>query len=132
MILIGNITRECPQCNTDVELDINIARKPPYGQVAGICCTCGKTTSYDVTKELVEKMQERDERYSRKNIKGAFERITSELDRDMVMMVKAQFHYRNGKKHKDGSMGEIKISPGELNDALSFVILETIDSLGLQ
>jgi hypothetical protein len=45
-------------------------------------------------------------------------------ERNDVMVLVAMYHYRDGKKHDDGSMGTIDISPGQLRDLLAYVMTE--------
>jgi hypothetical protein len=54
-----------------------------------------------------------------KDWEGHFDRLDEEA-KELVMKAVAEFHYRNGVKHPDGSMGEISISPGQLNDVLAY------------
>lgn len=42
--------------------------------------------------------------------------------KELVLEIVAGFNYRNGMHHDDGSRGEIKISPGQFNDALATAI----------
>lgn len=48
----------------------------------------------------------------------------NERDQEHVQWMVAQFHYRTGNVgNHDGSMGEIKITPKELRDALAAAML---------
>jgi len=53
-------------------------------------------------------------------IKGSYDKLKG-MDglQDHSQEVASAFHYRNGKKQYDGSMGEIKITYRELLDALA-------------
>jgi hypothetical protein len=65
--------------------------------------------------------------YKEVEISGSFDRL-SELEKEFVMELVANFHYRNGVKHDDGSMGEIIITPRQMNDCIAFAIFhEEID-----
>ena len=57
------------------------------------------------------------------NVKGKFNSLT-ETSKQEVMELVAMVHYRNGKKHKDDSLGDIKITPGELRDFLSYMLIK--------
>ena len=46
----------------------------------------------------------------------------NEDDREYIQFLVAYFHYRDGKRHNDGSMGTIDITPGEFRDILAFCI----------
>lgn len=50
---------------------------------------------------------------------GAFDR-TSEKERERIMFLLAHFHFRDGKKYDDGSMGTVNISPKQFRDLLAF------------
>lgn len=50
-----------------------------------------------------------------------FNSLTEE-EKEFVMEIVACFMYRTGKKQHDGSLGEIEITPKELNDALAYAI----------
>ncbi len=54
-------------------------------------------------------------------IKGNFDSLSDE-NKEYVMELVAYFHYRTGKSNPDGSLGEIRITLGELNNLLAFVI----------
>ena len=58
-----------------------------------------------------------------KDISGSFKKLSVE-HAELVMEIVAQYHYRNGVKNNDGSMGTIRISPAELNDCLAFILLK--------
>ena len=47
----------------------------------------------------------------------------NEDEREFVMECVAHFHYRNGNRWPDGSMGDISMSPKEFNDILSYTLL---------
>jgi len=63
------------------------------------------------------------ERY--KNLTDSYNKLSKVEDQILVQEIKACFHMRNGKLQEDGSIGEIKITPKELNDALSYILLLT-------
>jgi hypothetical protein len=52
---------------------------------------------------------------------GMFDSV-SYGERDIVMRLVAPFHFRNGCKNLDGSMGTIYITPGQLNDVLAYAL----------
>lgn len=43
---------------------------------------------------------------------------------EKLKLLVAHYHYRNAKKHEDGSLGEVKISPGQLRHLLVQAYLE--------
>jgi|WetSurMetagenome_2_1015567.scaffolds.fasta_scaffold829392_2 hypothetical protein len=57
-----------------------------------------------------------------KHIKNSFDSVQSEEVQEFIKEVVANFHYRDGKKHEDGSMGSIEISPRQFNDCLAFTM----------
>jgi hypothetical protein len=50
---------------------------------------------------------------------GAFDSL-GDQSKEFVMECVACFHYRNGYINHDNSMGEVKITPKELNDILAY------------
>jgi hypothetical protein len=54
-------------------------------------------------------------------LKDAFNKIRDRQDEVFIQEIVSHFHYRNGLEHPDGSLGEIKISPKQLRDALAYV-----------
>ncbi|MFA5395314.1 MAG: hypothetical protein WC346_04770 [Methanogenium sp.] len=44
----------------------------------------------------------------------------NEAEKNFIMEIVCFYHYRNGVKHEDGSMGTIEISPKEMNDVLAY------------
>lgn len=56
-----------------------------------------------------------------KDIKNAFDKLREDKQQ-IVMEIVANFHYRNGNNHLDGSKGDIEISPGELNNCLAYCL----------
>lgn len=59
-----------------------------------------------------------------KDIKGMFGALKDGPTRNKIMEIVANFHIRNGVKQPDFSMGEIKITPGQLNDCLAYMLGE--------
>ena len=53
----------------------------------------------------------------------AFARVSDESIRQGIMEIVANYHWRNGKQHNDGSRGEIRMSPKELRDLLAYMSL---------
>lgn len=49
---------------------------------------------------------------------GEFDKLC-DIDRELVMKIVANFHFRDGKRYDDGSMGTIYISPKQLNDCIA-------------
>jgi hypothetical protein len=47
--------------------------------------------------------------------------VTKELVQDIV----AHYHLRTDKRHNDGSIGEVKITPLELHDLVTYVMVMT-------
>lgn len=56
---------------------------------------------------------------------GAFDRVKGEENRNQIMRIVAEFHYRTGVKQPDGSMGEIRITNRQMNDVVAWVIENT-------
>ena len=54
------------------------------------------------------------------DFKHEFDKLSPEV-KDFIMEVVAQYHYRNGTKHPDGSRGDINITLKEMNDTLAYV-----------
>jgi hypothetical protein len=52
---------------------------------------------------------------------GCFDSLNSE-QKEFIMECKSWFHFMNGKTNPDGSRGEIKITPGELNNLLAYTL----------
>lgn len=50
---------------------------------------------------------------------GQYDRADGRLQ-ETIQEAVANFHYRDGKKHDDGSMGTIVITPGQLRDLLAW------------
>ena len=61
-------------------------------------------------------------RVTKEGIEGAFTSLGL-ADQELVMQIVANFHYRTRKQNEDGSLGEIRITPGELNDAIAYAML---------
>lgn len=55
-----------------------------------------------------------------KDMKDAFDSAPENI-REIVMEIVANFHYRDGKPHEDGSKGTVRISPKQFNDCLAFM-----------
>lgn len=51
----------------------------------------------------------------------AFEKLKDPLITKGIQEIVAAYHVRNGVKHNDGSMGEVRMSPKELRDLLAFM-----------
>ena len=47
--------------------------------------------------------------------------LNEEETKEVILEVMADFHIRNGVKNIDGSLGEIKITPKQLRDALAYM-----------
>lgn len=58
------------------------------------------------------------------DIKGAFDTLPED-QKELVMEVVANFHYRNGKLHPDGSMGTVNITNRQFNDCLAAMLLHS-------
>jgi hypothetical protein len=58
----------------------------------------------------------------KKKSEGLFFKLPSS-DQQFVKECVCFFHFRDGKKHPDGSMGTIRISPQELRDIISYGIM---------
>ena len=56
--------------------------------------------------------------------RGAYDDLPHESQAFVQEMV-AEVHYRDGKKHDDGSMGTIGCSPKQLRDLLAYAIIST-------
>jgi len=57
------------------------------------------------------------------DIKGSFGDL-SDVQKELVMEVVANFHFRDGVHNPDGSMGTVKITNWQFNDCLAFMILQ--------
>lgn len=55
--------------------------------------------------------------------KGKFDTLCDVYQDDILELV-ALFHIRNGVKHKDGSLGDIRITLNELKDCLAYKLSE--------
>lgn len=45
----------------------------------------------------------------------------NQADKETILEIVAKFHYRDGTRHSDGSMGTISITPQQMNDVLASV-----------
>lgn len=52
----------------------------------------------------------------------AYDEITDEDVKRAIQWVISRYHIRNGVKNNDGSIGEIRISPKEMQDLLAYMI----------
>jgi len=57
---------------------------------------------------------------------GIFDHL-NEAQQEAVKCIVATHHTRNGVVQPDGSMGEIKITPGQLRDLLAYTYLLAVD-----
>ena len=64
----------------------------------------------------------------KKDITGSFDQA-NDLDREAVMEIVANFHYRDMKRSDDGSLGSIKITHKELNDCLAYALMGVVHKL---
>ena len=55
------------------------------------------------------------------DMKGCFSDLPEE-SQELVMVIVSNFHYRTTDKQHDGSLGEIKITLKELNNALAYAM----------
>lgn len=58
-------------------------------------------------------------------ISNSFDNL--DLDKEKVLVITSNFHFRDGKLHDDGSMGTIRITPKQFNDCVAYAILTTED-----
>lgn len=59
------------------------------------------------------------------DIIGSFQDlITDGPDQEIIKEIVANFHYRDGKKHEDGSWGTIEITPKEFMDCLAYLLVD--------
>ena len=58
-----------------------------------------------------------------KDIKGMFSAVSGD-NKQKIMEIVANFHIRTGVHNPDSSLGEIKITPGQFNDCLAYMIGE--------
>lgn len=58
----------------------------------------------------------------RSDMAGCFSNLT-QSKKDLLKSVTANWHYRDGVLHEDGSMGTVKISHLQLLDTLAWVLL---------
>ena len=59
---------------------------------------------------------------------GAFKMLNDPLVIEGIKRIVSEYHVRNGKKWNDGSVGEIRMSPGELMDLLAFMATPDAES----
>jgi len=55
-------------------------------------------------------------------MEGKFDSL-SPADRELVLGMSANFHYRDGTKNPEPPMGTISIRPGQLNNLLALALL---------
>lgn len=55
--------------------------------------------------------------------RGMFNTVLDSFERKKVKKFVSAYHIRNSVKHEDGSIGEIKITPMELNDLLAYFLM---------
>ena len=60
-------------------------------------------------------------RIEKQHLDRLFDQL-SEDEQDVVVEIAGNFHYRTRMTHPDGSLGVIKITPGELRDALAYAL----------
>jgi hypothetical protein len=53
-------------------------------------------------------------------IDGAWDKLAPK-DQEPILEILAQFHFRDGKKYDDGSMGTVYISPKQFRDLLAWL-----------
>jgi hypothetical protein len=51
-----------------------------------------------------------------------FDTALSEAEKQLVLELITCFHIRNDTQHEDGSRGDIKITPKEMNDILAYLM----------
>lgn len=51
--------------------------------------------------------------------------LLTQPEKEIVMGIVADYHYRTRVTHDDGSLGEINITPKEFNNVLAKVILDS-------
>ena len=61
-------------------------------------------------------------------IDGFFDKHPNDEQKEFVKEIVAAFHFRNGKKQHDGSLGEIKITIKQLNDCLAYAMFYCVMS----
>ena len=57
-----------------------------------------------------------------RDIKDSFDITENEKIQEFIKEIVAIFHQRDAKKHADGSMGTIKISPKQFRDCIAFAV----------
>lgn len=58
-----------------------------------------------------------------KDFSGSYDKLSGP-NQEIVQVLVAAYHFRNGTKNHDGSLGAIYITPMQLSDLLSYCILE--------
>jgi hypothetical protein len=56
-----------------------------------------------------------------KDIKGAFDSLT-DAQKDVAINIASNFHYRNGFRNEDGSLGSVKVGYREFIDCLAYAL----------
>ena len=59
-----------------------------------------------------------------KDFSGSYDRLSEPNQKDIIEVLGAVYHFRNGTKNHDGSMGTIYITPLQLRDLLAYCIGE--------
>jgi hypothetical protein len=59
---------------------------------------------------------------SREEINDSFFKLPLNLQ-EMVLYIVSHFHYRDGVKHEDGSLGMVRITNKQMNDCIATGIL---------
>ena len=73
--------------------------------------------------EEIQSREELDESLYLKQVHKEYLRQAKErVEKEKIMEIVANFHYRDAKKHVDGSFGTIEISPNQFNDCLAYML----------
>lgn len=59
-----------------------------------------------------------------KDFSGSYDRLSDLNQKNIVEVLSAVYHFRNGTKNHDGSMGTIYITPLQLRNLLAYCIGE--------
>lgn len=59
----------------------------------------------------------------RQDIEGCADKIEGQTSEDIKWMA-SHFYIRNGVRHEDGSMGTVRMTPGDLRNLIAYAILQ--------
>ena len=56
-------------------------------------------------------------------ISNSYDSIDDDELKEVVLAITANFHFRDGKLHDDGSMGTIEITPCQFNNCIAYALI---------